>query len=143
MLTYNVIFVSSGGFGKVNTISIVKDFDMWTITSDRIDTSDSLDTRTSDRIGTGVVTGLAPNKRKRINNIYCASAQNAPGANAHQPAAYKEHFEYIWNLYPNKKGKGKISDTKKKELHKIPVEHWQRIIDRYKEYVLGSARQRV
>lgn len=45
---------------------------------------------------------------------------------------YNEHFENIWRLFPNKKGKGQVSDTKKKELAKIPLEEWERIIKRYK-----------
>jgi len=40
-------------------------------------------------------------------------------------------FESIWRLYPNKKGKGQVSDTQKKKLYKIGFEHIKRAIDRY------------
>lgn len=42
-----------------------------------------------------------------------------------------ELFEYLWSLYPNKKGKGQVSDTKKKLLSKVGKEHMERAIFRY------------
>lgn len=47
---------------------------------------------------------------------------------------YSNFFEEVWKLYPNKKGKGKISNSKKKEIHKLGDE-FKRCIERYKEYV--------
>lgn len=47
---------------------------------------------------------------------------------------YSAFFEEVWKLYPNKKGKGKISKTKKKEIYKLGDE-FKRCIERYKEYV--------
>ena len=44
---------------------------------------------------------------------------------------YSAFFERVWKLYPNKKGKGQISDTKKKALFKISIEEMTRSIDRY------------
>ncbi len=41
-------------------------------------------------------------------------------------------FEDLWKLYPSKKGKGQVSDTKKKELLKIGKDELERAIDRYK-----------
>ena len=43
-------------------------------------------------------------------------------------------FEEAWSLYPNKKGKGRISSTKKKEICKLGDE-FKRCIERYAEYV--------
>lgn len=40
-------------------------------------------------------------------------------------------FDSIWNLYPVKKGKGQVSDTKRKELYKIGFDELERAIDRY------------
>ena len=45
---------------------------------------------------------------------------------------YSAFFESVWKLYPNKKGKGQISDAKKKALFKISIEEMTRSIDRYK-----------
>lgn len=56
-----------------------------------------------------------------------------------------ECFENVWKLYPEKKGKGKISDKKKKELYKLGDEVIKKCIDRYvttkehwKKYQHGS-----
>lgn len=46
----------------------------------------------------------------------------------------EEFFESVWSLYPSKKGKGKVSDTKKKDLYKLGDEI-KRCISRYAEYV--------
>jgi phage replication O-like protein O len=43
-----------------------------------------------------------------------------------------EFFEAIWKLYPNKKGKGRISKTQIAKLHKIGFETLKKCIDRYK-----------
>lgn len=40
-------------------------------------------------------------------------------------------FESVWKLYPNKKGKGQISDTQKSKLFEIGVEELKRCIERY------------
>ncbi len=41
-------------------------------------------------------------------------------------------FEKIWKLYPNKKGKGQVSDAQKKRLYKIGFEEISQAIERYK-----------
>lgn len=46
-------------------------------------------------------------------------------------------FEDVWKKYPSKKGKGKVSNTKKKEIYKLGDE-FKRCIDRYKKYVEGE-----
>ena len=40
-------------------------------------------------------------------------------------------FERLWKQYPNKRGKGRISDAKKKKLAEIGEEKIKRAIDRY------------
>lgn len=42
-----------------------------------------------------------------------------------------ELFEELWKMYPNKRGKGQISDAKKKKLFEIGREHMARAITRY------------
>lgn len=44
-------------------------------------------------------------------------------------------FEKLWDLYPEKKGKGKVSDAKKLKLLEIGFDEMARAIDRYKRYV--------
>lgn len=62
------------------------------------------------------------------DNKLCAS-DNAPKADK---KAINDFFERIWKLYPNKKGKGQVSDSKKKILYGIGFEELSRAIDRYK-----------
>lgn len=40
-------------------------------------------------------------------------------------------FESVWDLYPVKKGKGQVSDSKRKALYKIGFDEMQRAISRY------------
>ena len=65
-------------------------------------------------------------------NTNCAS-DNAPKASRSE---INEFFERIWKLYPNKKGKGQISDAKKKKLYEIGYDEISRAIDRYKDGLL-------
>lgn len=43
----------------------------------------------------------------------------------------KAMFERLWKLYPNKKGKGQVSDTQKKRLLAIGEDRLVKAIDRY------------
>ena len=62
------------------------------------------------------------------NNKQCAS-DNALKVSK---AAINDFFESIWKLYPNKKGKGQVSDSKKKALYDIGYDELSRAIERYK-----------
>lgn len=42
-----------------------------------------------------------------------------------------ECFERLWKQYPNKRGKGQVSDTKKKTLYEIGEEKIERALKRY------------
>lgn len=55
-----------------------------------------------------------------------------------------EFFETIWRVYPKKKGKGSVSDAKKKKLYEeVGMEQMLRCIDRYKDYIRGKDEQYV
>lgn len=45
--------------------------------------------------------------------------------------AINDCFERLWKQYPNKRGKGQVSDAKKKVLYQIGEEHIQRALKRY------------
>lgn len=45
--------------------------------------------------------------------------------------AINECFERLWKKYPNKRGKGQVSDTKKKTLYEIGEEKIERALKRY------------
>lgn len=53
---------------------------------------------------------------------------------------YSAFFEEVWILYPNKRGKDKISDTKKKEIYKVG-EEFKRCISRYVDDVEARRRK--
>lgn len=42
-----------------------------------------------------------------------------------------ECFERLWKEYPNKRGKGQISEAKKKKLFEVGEEHIKKAIERY------------
>lgn len=51
-------------------------------------------------------------------------------------------FDRIWKAYPKKKGKGQISDAKKRYLYeKVGEEQLLRCINRYKDYIAGKDEQ--
>ena len=60
----------------------------------------------------------------KTNKEYCAS-QDAP-------RTLDNFFEVLWNVYPRKRGKAKISLAQKKLLKDIGLEHMLRAIERYK-----------
>ena len=66
---------------------------------------------------------------KEKDNINCAS-DNAPSKPS--KAEINAFFETIWDLYPRKKGKGQVSDSKKGVLYSIGIDEMTRAIDRYK-----------
>lgn len=45
--------------------------------------------------------------------------------------AINECFERLWKQYPNKRGKGQVSNAKKKVLYQIGEEHIQKALKRY------------
>lgn len=47
------------------------------------------------------------------------------------PAEIEKFFNAIWALYPEKKGKGKVSESKRRELYKIGFEEISRAVQRY------------
>ena len=51
--------------------------------------------------------------------------------------AIAQFFDRIWEPYPVKKGKGRVSDTQKAKLFKIGFDEMLRAIERYKQYVEG------
>ena len=74
-----------------------------------------------------------------INNL-CASG-DAPNPPAPPPSPPKQPkvnmaevdalFEHLWKMYPEKKGKGQVSEAKRKALFSIGQEEMERAIGRY------------
>lgn len=70
------------------------------------------------------------------NNTMCNSDESH-GENLKDSKPSKKEidafFESVWKLYPNKKGKGQISDSKKKALFEIGYDEIKRAIERYQQ----------
>lgn len=81
-------------------------------------------------------TGYKDTNNKSINNKSINNKDNKQCASDNalkdSKAAINEFFESIWKLYPSKKGKGQISDSKKKVLYNIGYDELSRAIERYK-----------
>jgi len=52
-------------------------------------------------------------------------------AKSNHKEAINECFERLWKQYPNKRGKGQISEAKKKKLFEVGEEHIKKAIERY------------
>lgn len=80
---------------------------------------------------------------------YCA-ADAAPHAHAASQKSAKsslskeeaEHFEALWQLYPVKRGKNKVSSETRKALMAVSVEEMAQAIERYKEEVKAAPADR-
>lgn len=65
-----------------------------------------------------------------INNTMCNSAE-PDHAKSPSKKDIDALFEAVWRLYPSKKGKGRVSDAKKKKLYEIGYDELARAINRY------------
>ena len=51
----------------------------------------------------------------------------------HDTDSLEDFFEKVWKLYPIKKGKGQVSESKKKTLQRIGLEELKRCIERFED----------
>ena len=79
----------------------------------------------------------APDEHMISDDINCNQLQSNVTEESRIEESRNENaeqtFEYLWSLYPKKKGKGQVSSTQKARLHKIGVEELSRCIERYKK----------
>lgn len=73
--------------------------------------------------------------REEKNSIYSAEK-------LHDEQSLDDFFESIWKLYPIKKGKGQVSTSRKKALHKIGYDQIGRCVDRFLKDMSDSGRDR-
>lgn len=66
-----------------------------------------------------------------IDDTHLCASENAQQKNNPSKNEINDLFERLWKLYPCKKGKGQISDAKKKRLYEIGYEEMKRAIQRY------------
>lgn len=73
------------------------------------------------------------------NNIYMS---NSVSDSMTKKADIDSFFETVWKAYPKKKGKGQISNAKKKALYEsVGLDQMLRCIERYTEYTKGKDEQ--
>lgn len=70
-------------------------------------------------------------KQNNPDNEYVNDNDNVNENNINILADAKALFERLWKLYPNKKGKGQVSDTQKKRLLAIGEDKLVKAIERY------------
>lgn len=85
-------------------------------------------------LGIPNVSQMEPQVRIGKDSIDKDNINNSASDNAQRVSKsdISEFFESIWKLYPNKKGKGQVSDSKKKALYEIGYDKLARAIERYK-----------
>lgn len=76
-------------------------------------------------------------KKENISKLDLSNKNNVhPDARIEKAKKAKaeanELFEKLWSLYPNKKGKGQVSDTAKMKLLKVGEDELLRALERYK-----------
>lgn len=84
-----------------------------------------------ENLGTNALSAGNVNALSAGNVILCAF-DNAQQKNTPTKTEINDFFESVWKLYPCKKGKGQVSDTKKKKLYEVGYEELGRAIERYK-----------
>ena len=118
-----IIVLKEATFNEPRELGINKDYESWLerpqgAKKTSLDRKDTLEgTKKTSRTGDG----LDPQKNYTLKTI--------------SKTIYSEHFESLWLLYPNKKGKHAVakSQAKLKQLYKVTVEEMSEAIDRYKK----------
>lgn len=96
--------------------------------------SDSSSDKSSDRSPDVVVSDKEKEKeREKEKDKKRNNKEKDSGASAKQitNTEINAFFDSVWELYPVKKGKGQVSDSKRRALYKIGFEEISRAIDRY------------
>lgn len=73
-------------------------------------------------------------KSKEDNNVHSGEM--------HDTESLDDFYESIWDLYPLKKGKGKVSKTKKQVLQRIGYEQIKRCVERYVSEINSTGKQK-
>ncbi len=93
-----------------------------------------METKCIHNVSTGLGIGIDKGKDidiEKNNKTLCASHPKDDDGFYPPEEDADSLFEELWKMYPNKKGKGSVSKTKKKELLKVGREQMIRCIERY------------
>ena len=83
--------------------------------------------------------GISSDKSEPLN---CAISFNPPRQKAVKTKTARQHFEDLWKLYPNKRGKSEISDNMKDLLLDVTVDQMEEAVNRYVHEVETSGFER-
>lgn len=90
------------------------------------------------------ISEVKPNKNQNITNIKAKEKDKDKDKvkdNKHtvrSSAQIESVFETVWKAYPEKKGKGRVSDKDKRKIAEVGIEKMLTAISRYKKEVDGS-----
>ena len=117
-----IVVEREANFNQTRVLSFNKDYVNWLLTGGEV--TDKLppneeDTQTGSELVPQTGSELVPQDKQILKQILKQRAN--------------DFFETIWKLYPNKKGKGQVSDTTKLKIYKVGFEHLARCIERYKQ----------
>ena len=74
-----------------------------------------------------------------VTNTNTVSNTKSKKSNTSKSKDLEEVFEAAWKMYPEKKGKGRVSDEDKRKIAEIGLEHFSRAVNRYKSEVEASS----
>lgn len=117
LISRNILtVVSEATFNKSRGLAINKDYERWLISGEVANQlpPNEIDTHTGSELVPSRGSELAPQIKKERNSKEMCNI----------------NFEELWKLYPNRKGKGQVKDSKKIEVYKIG-EEFKRCISRY------------
>lgn len=72
-------------------------------------------------------------------NTNTVSNTKSKKSNTSKSKDLEEVFEAAWKMYPEKKGKGRVSDEDKRKIAEIGLEHFSRAVNRYRSEVESSS----
>ncbi len=125
LITKNVITViREPSFSQTRIMAFNKKYDSWGVElagSDQV-----VKTLPGSKKDTSQVVKTLPQPGSENATQEIHSFKNNPKENINSV------FDDIWKLYPNKKGKGKITDATKRKLHKLGYDTLKTCIERYK-----------
>lgn len=80
-----------------------------------------------------VVSDKEEEKEREIEEENNKNSASLPGSTVKKPskADVDSFFDSIWKLYPEKKGKGQVSEAKRRALYAIGFDEIQRAVNRY------------
>ena len=90
--------------------------------------------------GRNLISGVR-NEQSRVEKSREENIYNVHSSEMHDTDSLEDFFDKVWNLYPIKKGRGKVSKTKKQVLQKIGLEELQRCIERFMDDMKDQERK--